>query len=291
MAARILFLLFSAIGPLPCLIADAQTTSPDRRRDVARTIIGDAVSAEEKVRRLVNWMQSSFTWSVTDYQTRGVDEIIERRAGNCAELTIVLAALLDDVGLQWRWVAELNLQPESLRRQAAAVEQVQRSGKSASVFGLAHNDHRWLEVRDPISGEWFPADPAAGVVGLRQWVRSRLAFGKRDISPVPAIASIMRDMLVPLAVVARPSRRSGIIEDRSKHYVINAFDEAYDQKLRTLSSWPEWNRTIGEVAVLARLAFEGQVNLHEHAVALTHASVVYDKLQGEYALLEAQAVQ
>src|SRR5215510_8674817 len=125
----------------------------------------------ERTRTLVHWVNDNFTWSYTDYVKRTPQEIVARRAGNCAELASVLRAFLDASGATSRWIHEINVQPEPTpRRQNSAAAMVTQKGLSYSVFGLQHNDHVWLEVWDEATKSWFPADAAYGVVGLNEWL-------------------------------------------------------------------------------------------------------------------------
>src|SRR5262249_36306919 len=150
---------------------------------------------------LLNWVNRNLDWTSTDYQNRTAEEILARGGGNCFELSRVFERLLRPSDVQYRWVAEINLQPRSEERQATAAEKVRERGNSLSVFGLIHNDHRWLEVRDE-SGGWVPADPAVGVIGLKPWLMMRVDLGPRPAPVVPATAEITRDMIVPIAIVA-----------------------------------------------------------------------------------------
>lgn len=269
-----------------CLLALPISAQQDQKAEVdpkelAQNVAGRAGTAVEKTERLVTWINTNFQWSATDYQKRTVQEIVSRRAGNCAELANVLSALLQATDIRFRWIAEINVQPTSQQRQNTAAGLVAKQGNRMSVFGLNHNDHRWLEVYDEKSQAWFPADPAVGVVGTRAWIATRLGFGERPVSPVPAIASITKTMLVPFVVIAVSSRGGAPTENRSKHYLIDEFDSFYGHKLTKLPSWPEWEKLIGQISPLAASAFAGEVNLHEHAKLIEQLSQVYERLRQE----------
>jgi len=248
---------------------------------LAKQIGGTSGSVEERTRRLVRWINTNFEWSYTDYQKRTVQEIVQRRAGNCAELATILYAMLDAAGLRARWIAEINVQPRDERRQATAAEKVAESGNRMSVFGLRHNDHRWLEVYDDATNTWFPADPAVGVVGMDEWIAARMKFGERSVSPVPAIAETSREMLVPFVVVAVESRGGRPVEDRTRHYVVDAFDAFYRGRLHDLPAWREWVRDVERLSPLAAGAFAGDVNLHQHADLIETVARDYDRLRGD----------
>jgi len=180
----------------------------------------------QRTQRLVHWVNDNFTWSATDYQRRTPQEVVARRSGNCAELASVLRMLLDSMHVRSRWVREINVQPEQTpRRQKTAEEKVAELGNSASVFGLQHNDHAWLEVWDDAAKTWFPADPAFGVVGLKEWLPARLAMDSRPKPRVAAVEPIAAEMLVPFVVVAADSRRGPYVDDRTTYYLIDGFNK------------------------------------------------------------------
>ena len=122
-------------------------------------------------------------------------------------------------------MAEINIQPASDARQAAAEALIAKNGNRASIFGRRHNDHRWLEVYDDASTSWFPADPAVGVVAVRPWVAARLGLGNRPQPLVPAVAEIVKDMIVPFTIVTTPKGKPGsaAVENRSEAYLIDDF--------------------------------------------------------------------
>ena len=181
--------------------------------------------------------------------------------------------------MQYRWVAEVNLQPRSDERQATATGKIKEYGNAASVFGLMHNDHRWLEVRDE-SGTWVPTDPAVGVIGLKPWLQMRVDLGPRPAPVVPATAAITRDMIVPIAIVALDADGKPI-EDRSSYYLIDGLGDLHDKRVRTLPHWQHWTRAISAFSPEASAAFRGKTNLHAHADEIANLMTVYTALQRE----------
>jgi transglutaminase-like putative cysteine protease len=271
----------AALGALPWTPDVADAPVSESIPALAHRIAGESGRTPERTRRLVEWMQKNLEWTWTDYQKRTAAEILERRAGNCADLATVLEALLQGIGVESRWVAEVNLQPRSEQRQADAEQKVRELGPRGSVFGLEHNDHRWLEVRDAASGQWFPADPAVGVVGITDWEAARLAFGKRPSPPVPAVAQTARDMLVPFAVMVLSSRQGVPREDRSGYYLVSQFDRFYGGRLKALPAWDAWVVQVEGLSRAARAAFKGEESLHQQERQMGSLRRTYERLSGE----------
>jgi hypothetical protein len=214
-------------------------------------------------------MYRSFELLPTDYQERMVDEIVERGGGNCREHAMVLARLLGELDVPVHWVTEINIQAESSDRQRGAAGLVAERGPRASVFGLLHNDHRWLEVPGDRPGEWEPADTFLDLVGIDTWVRARLGLGERPEGGPEMIAPVA---VMTLDDAGRP------VEDRSRFYLVDAFDRAFDGRLRDLPAWPAWIACIEAVAPLALGAFASQVNLHQHQEVFIHCHTAYAEL-------------
>src|SRR5262245_40874037 len=215
-----------AITPLFALAAAPQSKSPAPAQGESIAAMAESVAGSgsdfDRTLRLVRWINDSFTWSATDYQRRTPAEIIAQRKGNCAELASALNLLLGELHIQTRWVHEINVQPAPTPgRQAGAEVKVEQAGNQMSVFGLQHNDHVWLEVRDESTHSWFPADPAYGVVGLKEWLPARLALDHRPRPRVEAVVPIAADMLVPFVVVAGSSRGGPYDVDRTSYYLID----------------------------------------------------------------------
>jgi hypothetical protein len=260
---------------------DQSPTNAVNLKELAESVTGDKGSAYEKTGRLVSWINTNFKWTYTDYQKRTVEEIIQRRGGNCAELANVLYALLQSAGVQARWIAEINIQPKSQRRQNNAEGLVKKIGNRGSVFGFMHNDHRWLEVYDDATQTWFPADPAVGVIGLKNWILTRLGFAERPTSPVPEMANITKDMIAPFVVLAMESKGGAPKEDRSAFYLIDGFNQVYGNKLESLPSWQNWVAQIRQLSPLAASTFKGDNNLHQNASLIEQLSLTYEKLSRE----------
>lgn len=240
---------------------------------------GQSGSSLARVQRLVTWINHDFKWMATDYQKRTVEEIIQRRGGNCAELSNVLARLLKPTGIRYRWVSEINIHPYTPRRQETAARMVAEKGNRYSVFGLRHNDHRWLEVYDDSSGEWVPADPSIGVVGVRPWIALRMALLDRPQPAVPEVAEVTRDMIVPFAVVANIGSSGAQPQDRSQFYVVQEFNRAYGGRLASLPAWKDWTRGVSELSPLAAKAFAGEVNLHQSSQKIADLAEAYERLR------------
>lgn len=239
-------------------------------RALAEQVAGtDDTSGIERVRRIVAWMHTTFELLETDYQDRTVDEIVARQGGNCREHAMVLAALLGALDVPVHWVTEINIQAKSPQRQRDAETLVAGRGARASVFGLRHNDHRWLEVPGDEPGEWEPADTFLDLVGIDDWVHQRLGFSARP-SGGP-------EMIAPVAVMTLDDR--GVpLEERSHAYLVTAFDRVYDGRLHDLSAWPTWIAQVECVTPLAMGAFAGAVNLHHHTDVFARCTEAYAAL-------------
>ena len=264
--------------------ASAQSGTGDQPAVPNIRVLADSVAKTgtsfTKTRRLVHWVNDSFKWSYTDYQRRTPEEIVARRAGNCAELASVLHMLLDSLGVRSRWIREINVQPEQTpRRQQTAAEMVVSRGKQYSVFGLQHNDHVWLEVWDDSSQSWFPADPAYGVVGLAEWLPARLALSDRPKPRVAAVVPIAADMLAPFVVMAGDKRGGPYSTDRTAYYLIDGFGERlYGGGLTTLPSWPQWVSAVQSLSPHAAAAFAGTEDLHAYTDDIARLKATYDAL-------------
>lgn len=239
-------------------------------RALAEQVAGaDDASGIERVRRIVAWMHRTFELLETDYQDRTVDEIVARRGGNCREHAMVLAALLRAQDVPVHWVTEINIQARSPERQQDAEALVAKRGPRASVFGLRHNDHRWLEVPGDEPGEWEPADTFLDLVGIDTWVRARLGFSVRSAGGP--------EMIAPVAVMTLDDYGKPL-EERSHAYLAMAFDRAYDGQLHVLPAWSTWVTQIEQVTPLAMGAFAGEVNLHQHNDVFARCTEAYDAL-------------
>jgi len=273
-AATLILVSLLALGA-PSLAQDA--AAPADIDSLSPQVAGDSGSSLDRAQRLITWINTTFDWTATDYQQRTVEQIIERRGGNCAELSRVLERLLKPVGIRYRWVSEINLHPYTPRRQKTAEEMVVKNGNRMSVFGLRHNDHRWLEVYDDAAGQWVPADPSIGIAGIEVWIQFRMGVANRPQPQVPAVAEVTKDMIVPFAVIARP--QSGPAKDRSEFYLVQEFNRAYGGRLASLSAWNDWVEGIRELSRLADGAFRGDVNLHDSTDKITRLAETYEALR------------
>jgi transglutaminase-like putative cysteine protease len=65
-------------------------------------------------------MSTNLKWTYSDYVRRTPAQILERGEGICADLASVLAALLVESKVPYRWVGEINIQPRSDSRLASS---------------------------------------------------------------------------------------------------------------------------------------------------------------------------
>ncbi|MFN7115480.1 MAG: transglutaminase-like domain-containing protein [Saprospiraceae bacterium] len=246
----------------------------------AETIAGKSKSDFKRTQNIVTWLAKNFAWTYTDYQKRTVQDIIQRRGGNCNELAIVSIACMKELGIQYRRVREINLHKETERRQQDAAKLVLEKGNRMSVFGWRHNDHVWIEVFDPKTNRWFPADPSLGVVGETEWLAARYGFGKRF-----TLDPSSEDMIAPFAVFALDDK-GNVVEDRTQHYAVEGFNQLYKNKLAQLPSWKQWQQGVALLAPQANEAFAGKTNLHDYTEAIHQLWQTYQQLKQEYMALK-----
>ena len=239
----------------------------------AQRVSKDSKSELGQAQAIVRWLAKNFEWKFTDYQRRTVQEIIERKGGNCNELALVALSAMKELNIKTRRVHEINIHVNTPDRGLRAHELVKQKGNTLSVFGRHHNDHVWLELFDSSANDWFPADPSSGLVGVEDWMKGRVWFGKRvTLNP------LTDDMIVPFAVFAADDSGKFTI-NRTQHYVIDEFDRLYDGKLSKL---PEWNRWVTLVDLLDDKvggAFAGSINLHEYESEIDELATVYEQLR------------
>jgi len=241
----------------------------------AKSITEAEDSDFEKTKSVVNWYARNFDWTYTDYQKRTVQDILERRGGNCYELAMATQATLEALGVKMRRMREVNLHKKNTQRQQDAEEMVAKNGRRASVFGLQHNDHVWLEVYDAESDTWQPADPSLGVVGQRRWLAARYGFTKRySLDPNAG------DMIAPFAIFVE--QENGLWGDRTAHYAIEGFNQLYYGQLEKLPSWEAWKEQVDQLSGLAYAAFNKQINLHKSNEAIAKLKQTYDQLKLEF---------
>lgn len=246
----------------------------------AQEIAGNSKSDFKRTKNIVTWLATHFDWKSTDYQKRTPLEIIQRRGGNCNDLALVSIECMKTLGIQYRRVREINLHVDTPRRQVTAEQKVAENGNRMSVFGQRHNDHVWMEVFDPKTNRWFPADPSMGAVGEDQWLAARYSFGERfTLNP------ISQDMIAPFAIFALDDK-GNTIENRSKHYAVDEFNELYHKQLQKLPSWNKWVQGIEFLSTKADEAFSGKTNLHHYTEDIHQLWRTYYKLKEEYLALK-----
>lgn len=282
---KLLVLLLLAAQPF-LVFAQSNRTHVAEKIDTARLdlkALGEDITRNDstdyqKATSLMNWVSNRLEWLATDYKRRTVKEILERGGGNCYELAEVYLALVKEMNIKSRPIAEINLSRLNHDRQRTAQQLIREKGSRASVFGARHNDHRWLEVHDDTSGNWLPVDPTMNVIGVERWVKARLGFGKRvTIDPV-----ITDDMIAPFAVFVTDGSKTNMIENRSAYYMVEQFDRAYDHALSKLPSWNRWVALIDSLSMQSKSAFESKENLHLHAKQIEELDAVYHRLKEEY---------
>lgn len=252
------------------------TANVDLHR-VAFEVAGRNRTTYDKVRNIIWWTNKNFFWAYTDYQKRTDKQIICRQGGNCNEQAIVVRALLNELNVKTRRTAEINIQPESERRQKDAEKRIAEIGNRASVFGYRHNDHVWIEFFDDEAQEWVPADPTIGLIGLENWLKSRIGFEPRINHAILATA----EMLVPIAIFARNPDGS-IGENRSEYYLVQSFNKVYKNQLEKLPAWKQWRESIEFIQYKAKDAFDGKVNLHDYTENIKQVKLIYGKLKDQF---------
>lgn len=239
----------------------------------ARQVSADETSELGRAQAIVRWLARNFEWKDTDYQKRTVQQVIDRKGGNCNELAMVALSAMRSLGIQLRQVHEVNVQTVSAERGETAQRMVAEKGVSYSIFGRRHNDHIWLELYDSAAKEWMPADPSSGLVGLDDWMQGRVGFGKRvTLNP------ITNDMVVPIAVFAADSSGQFTI-NRTQHYLVDAFDAMYGGKLHGTDAWNDWVRLLDQLDDEVAGAFAGRLNLHQYAAEIDALAETYEKLR------------
>jgi hypothetical protein len=230
------------------------------------------------VRNIIWWTNKNFKWNYTDYKYRTSKQIICQKGGNCNEQAVVVRVLLRELGIQSRRTHEINIQPEKEQRQKDAEARVAQIGNKGSVFGLRHNDHVWIEFFDEEKKEWVPADPTLGLVGLDNWLKSRIGFEPRVNHAIIGSA----DMLVPIAVFAL-NPDGTIAENRSSYYLIESFNRVYDNKLEGLTAWKKWKESAEFIQQKSRDAMEAKDNLHKYTESIKELRYIYELLKSQYA--------
>ncbi|HEY1113926.1 MAG TPA: transglutaminase-like domain-containing protein [Chitinophagaceae bacterium] len=279
-----LFLLLLLTGTAttaqqPAVSVATDTAALDTRV-FAHQIVAGATGNFAKARTLLHWLSTHFEWKATDYQKRTVKEIIVRKGGNCFELATVYMALLKELNLTYRPIAEINIHQFSERRGQSAAQKVTEAGNRMSVFGQQHNDHRWVEIWDDQTGEWVPADPTMNLIGVESWLKGRAWFGERRTLN----EDISREMIVPFAVfVVDSHNKSRMLENRTQYYMVTRLDALYGNELSRLPSWKRWVSGLDTLSGAAKKAFAGEENLHRYNQQIGELAGVYQALKQEYA--------
>ncbi len=261
----------------PVLAQQAAVDQPIDLGQFARRLSGDAGTDYEKAERILSWLSSNFNWLATDYKKRTVQEIVTRKGGNCFELAKVFTDLIQRLDIKYRPIVEVNIHPSSESRQNTAARKVKEAGFRMSVFGRRHNDHRWVEIYDSRSGQWIPADPSMGVIGLVPWLKARVWFGER----ITTDTSITNNMIVPIGIFVGDSSWT-LENDRTQYYLVDSFDHLYGGELSKLPSWNDWKTRLAAIGPSIRRAFQGSENLHEKGELIDELYHIYTDLRAEY---------
>jgi hypothetical protein len=246
-------------------------------KQLADSITGTGENDFARARTLLYWLSSNFDWLATDYQNRTVNGIIARGGGNCFELAKVYVAMIKAAGLRYRSVAEINLHPVTPDRQERAAAMVKERGNNYSVFGLQHNDHRWVEIYNATNNSWEPADPSMGVIGVNDWLKARVWFGERKTIDT----AISNQMIVPFAIFVTGSNNMPE-ESRTAYYLIDRFDALYSHRLSALPEWNAWAKAVNALTEPAKNAFLGKENLHIHQQEIAKLADSYERLRQAY---------
>ncbi len=239
----------------------------------ARRVSKNATSELGQAQEIVRWLARNFHWLATDYQKRTVQEIIERKGGNCNDLAIVARAAMAALNIRLRRVHEVNINTLAPERGERARQMVKEKGKTYSVFGKRHNDHVWLELYDSATDEWVPADPSSGIVGASEWLQGRVGFGKRS-----TLNPITQDMIVPFAIFAADANDRLTIS-RTRHYLVDGFDRLYGGRLSRQAAWMDWVELVEYLDSKVGGALAGSINLHDYETEIDALAATYDRLR------------
>jgi transglutaminase superfamily protein len=283
-AMKLFFIVGLCAVSVSLLAQETSITVPNdtalvNTKTFAYSIVAGTNDNYEKAKILLGWLSSHFEWKATDYQKRTVKEIIVRQGGNCFELATVYMALLKELNLNYRPIAEINIHVYSEERGKTADEKIKQSGNRMSVFGKQHNDHRWVEIYDDKTGEWVPADPTMNIIGFDQWLKARAWFGERHTIN----DEFSGDMIAPFAIfVVNNNNKSLMEENRTLYYMVTKLDQLYGGQLSKLPSWSKWVSGLQNLSVAAKKAFEGEENLHNYTDQISELANVYQNLKKEY---------
>lgn len=269
-----------------CITARAQDiiSIPKDTADVdtkafAFAVVKNVSGNYEKAEILLKWLSTHFNWLATDYQLRTVKQIIVRQGGNCFEMATLYMALLKDLNINYRPIAEVNIHVYSQQREETAERKIKENGNRMSVFGSQHNDHRWVEIFNDKTNEWIPADPTMNLIGYSEWLKARAWFGERH----SLNDAFRKDMIVPFAIfVVNKNNKYEMEENRSLFYLNTKLDSLYNHNLSKLPSWTKWVNGIRTLSAAAKNAFEGTENLHNYTRQISQLAKTYQALKHEY---------
>ena len=281
---KLLFIVVLCFVNVSALAQQATVTVPSDTTFVnteafAQSIVAGINDNYEKAKTLLSWLSNHFEWKATDYKKRTVKEIIVRQGGNCFELAVVYMALLKELNLTFRPIAEINIHVYSEERGMRADEKIKENGNRMSIFGKQHNDHRWVEIYDDKTGEWVPADPTMNIIGFDQWLKARAWFGERHTIN----DEFSGDMIAPFAIfVVNNNDKSLMEENRTLYYMVTKLEKLYGGQLSKLPSWSKWVAGLQTLSVAAKKAFEGDENLHNYTNQISALANVDQSLKKEY---------
>jgi hypothetical protein len=253
------------------------------RKAFAEQVSKESTSDLGRAKAIVLWLTQHLDWQATDYKKRTVQEIIDRRGGNCDDLARVALEAMNELHLQLRRVHDVHVRTPSAGRGERAHALVKAKGDEYSIFGRHHNDHVWLEVYDSAAREWYPVDPWSGLAGLDEWMKARVWFGKRT-----SLAPDAAEMIVPIGIFAADDGNHFTV-DRTKHYLVDEFDRMYGGKLQTLPAWSRWVGLLDQLDDKVKGAFAGTTNLHEYESQIDSVAATYEELRSEARGVNPQA--
>lgn len=245
--------------------------------EFAKKITGTETDDFERAKKILYWLSSNLEWRSTDYISRTVNQIIDRSGGNCFELAKVYMAVIKAAGIRYRSTAEIMIYPEKPSRFANAAEMIRTSGFNASVFGFQHNDHRWVEIYNPKTNDWEPADPTMAVIGTDDWLKARMSFGLR----MTIDTANSNEMINSVAIFITDNNHAPA-ESRTKHYLIEKFDAFYKGRLSKLSVWNDWVNAVNALTEPCKNAFLGKENLHVYQDKIAAVAELYLELKRMY---------
>jgi hypothetical protein len=130
-----------------------------------------------------------------------------------------------------------------------------------------------VEVYDSVAKEWFPADPSSGLVGTDQWMKGRVAFGKRA-----TLNPLTEDMIVPFAIFAADAEGKFTI-NRTQHYLVEQFIRLYKNEFHDQRAWQQWTAALDFLDGRVAGAFAGNVNLHDSEAEIDSLALTYEELR------------